>query len=116
MPYFVIIFVLFFQDLASVIRKTALFFDKTFSDEQVTKLADHLSVSNMKDNDAVNFKSVVDVFQGLLRKETKSEIEFIRNGQTGEHKQKMSPEMMMKFDEWNARMKQELGISNDFPY
>lgn len=104
------------KDLPSVIRRTASFFDKTLTNEQVTKLADHLSLSNMKDNDAVNFKTVVDLFQSLHGKKTEPGVEFIRSGETGGHRNKMSPEMMKKFDEWNAKMKQALGISNDFPY
>ena len=42
------------KDLPSVIRKTAKFLDKTLTDEEVERLADHLSFRNMKSNKAVN--------------------------------------------------------------
>lgn len=70
----------------------------------------------MKENDAVNFKSLVNTLQRLHKKEAEPGVEFIRTGQTGDHRNKMSPEMMSKFDEWNRKMKQELGIPNNFPH
>lgn len=104
------------KDLPSVLRRTASFFDKTVTDEQVAKLVDHLSFANMKDNDSVNFKAVVDEFQRIHQKPPPDGVVFIRNGKTGDYKNKMSPEMVMKFDTWSRNMKQALGISNDFPY
>ena len=42
------------SDLPSVIRRTAEFLGKTLTEEQVERLADHLSFKNMKNNKAVN--------------------------------------------------------------
>ena len=36
------------QDLAAVIRKTASFLGKTLSEDDVTRLQEHLSFKNMK--------------------------------------------------------------------
>lgn len=44
------------KDLGSVIRKTSSFLKKDFPEEKVTKLVDHLSFDNFKNNDAVNMK------------------------------------------------------------
>ena len=42
------------KDLPKVIRKTAAFLDKSLSEEDVAKLAEHLAFKNMKNNKAVN--------------------------------------------------------------
>ena len=41
-------------DLPAVIRKTAKFLGKSLTDEDVTRLAEHLSFKSMKANKAVN--------------------------------------------------------------
>ena len=46
-------------DLPSVIRKTADFLDKRLKEEDVSKLADHLSFKSMKENKAVNKEDLV---------------------------------------------------------
>ena len=42
------------RDLPAVIRKTAGFLDKKLSEEDVTRLAEHLSFQNMEKNKSVN--------------------------------------------------------------
>ena len=41
-------------DLPEVIRRTATFLDKTITDTDVQRLADHLDFNKMKNNKAVN--------------------------------------------------------------
>ena len=41
-------------DLPKVIRRTATFLDKTITDTDVQRLADHLDFNKMKNNKAVN--------------------------------------------------------------
>ena len=52
------------QDLAAVIRKTASFLGKTLSEDDVTRLQEHLSFKNMKSNKAVNKEDLA----GAMRK------------------------------------------------
>ena len=52
------------QDLAAVIRKTAKFLGKTLSENDVTRLQEHLSFKNMKSNKAVNKEDLA----GVMRK------------------------------------------------
>ena len=51
------------RDLPSVIRQRAEFLDKTLTEEEVERLADHLSFKNMKSNKAVNKEESVHIFQ-----------------------------------------------------
>ena len=51
------------RDLPSVIRQTAEFLDKTLTEEEVERLADHLSFKYMKSNKAVNKEESVRIFQ-----------------------------------------------------
>ena len=42
------------QDLRAVIKRTAAFLEKTLTDDDIDKLAEHLSFRNMSKNKAVN--------------------------------------------------------------
>ena len=52
------------SDLPSVIRRTAEFLSKSLTEEQVERLADHLSFKNMKSNKAVNKEEFLQSSQG----------------------------------------------------
>ena len=47
------------RDLPAVIRKVSGFLNKSMTEDDVTKLADHLSFKNMKENKAVNLEDLV---------------------------------------------------------
>ena len=70
------------RDLPSVIRRTAAFLNKTLTDEQVERLADHLSFKNMKSNKAVN------------KEEYENDGRFMRKGETGDWRSKLSEEQV----------------------
>ncbi|GLH10758.1 Uncharacterized protein GBIM_15660 [Gryllus bimaculatus] len=91
------------QDLPAVIRRTAKFLGKILSEEQVTRLAEHLDIKRMKENPSTN---CVD----LLRKARISDEQpFIRKGVVGEGRRLMSPEMAARFDARTRRVFQETG-------
>lgn len=72
MRYYVI---LYFQDLPAAIRRVAKFLDKDFSEEQISKLCDHLSIENFKKNKSVNYDVMKEL--GIL---IPGEQAFIRKG------------------------------------
>ncbi|KAJ8968177.1 hypothetical protein NQ314_002436 [Rhamnusium bicolor] len=47
------------KDLPAIIRKVAQFLEKDLTDEQVDRLSDHLSFTNMKNNPSVNYEKLV---------------------------------------------------------
>ena len=47
------------KDLPAVIRRVSGFLNKTLTDEDVGRLADHLSFKNMKKNKSVNKEDLV---------------------------------------------------------
>uniref|UniRef100_A0A0A9WLX9 Sulfotransferase family cytosolic 1B member 1 n=1 Tax=Lygus hesperus TaxID=30085 RepID=A0A0A9WLX9_LYGHE len=63
------------KDMKGTIRTVAEFLNKPMNDEEVEKLADHLHISNFKNNPAVNFEDHREI--GILNK---SEQGFIRQG------------------------------------
>ncbi|XP_011702933.1 PREDICTED: sulfotransferase 1 family member D1-like [Wasmannia auropunctata] len=79
------------KDLPGNIRKIAAFFDKTYSDEQIAKLVEHLKIENFRKNPMVNQPSPDNVMQ--------SEI-FIRQGITGRGKEMFTPEIEERFNQW----------------
>lgn len=61
------------QDLAAAVRRVSAFFNKQFTDEQLLRLCDHLSIENFKNNKSLNYDVMKEL--GLLTQET-----FIRKG------------------------------------
>ncbi|XP_048510868.1 luciferin sulfotransferase-like [Athalia rosae] len=86
------------KDLPSVIKKTADFFDKKFTSDEVALLEKHLSFEGMKANSAVNNESVIEESQKFNAGERKGT--FLRSGKVGQWKTGMTEELAQKFDEW----------------
>jgi hypothetical protein len=105
--------ILFFQDLPSVIRQTAKFLGKDLSSEKVDILNKHLSFASMKDNPAVNYEDVVEINRkyNLINEDEISKGSFMRSGQVGDYKAKMTPEMITRFDEWTYKHLKGTGLS-----
>lgn len=92
-----------FQDLPRVIRQTTEFYDKQLSELQLKKLMEHLSFAKMKNNPALNKKKAVKwICETKVYGEFQPDDEFIRNGNVGQWKGRMSDEMIDKFDRWIA--------------
>lgn len=109
-----------FQNLLSVIKRTAAFFEKTLTDEQVDELAEHLSFSKMKNNNAVNLRDTTEFLRSSQKRPGTVEpgTEFIRRGHVGDYKNYMLSRTIQEYDSWIAEEKQSLGLDldEDFPY
>lgn len=81
------------NDLPGTIKKVAKFFGKSYSEEQIEKLADHLHIDNFRKNPMVNTPSpkVYETLEPSL---------FIRQGKVGGWKEVFTPELEAKFDAW----------------
>ncbi|XP_059622330.1 luciferin sulfotransferase-like [Phlebotomus argentipes] len=88
------------RDHPSVIRKTAEFLGKSFTDEQIETLAEHLSFDKMIKNDAVNYRKEVNQYHQICNTKKDDDFNFIRKGQIGTYRQEMSAEMIERFDKW----------------
>lgn len=75
--------------------------DKDIDDEQVLVLEDHLSFDSMKNNRAVNYEPVIEI--NKTHNLIKADGSFMRSGTVGGGKQKMSPEFVEIFDEWEKK-------------
>ncbi|XP_050304366.1 uncharacterized protein LOC126741932 [Anthonomus grandis grandis] len=85
-------------DLPSVIRKTAKFLEKDLDEEQIQMLKKHLSFESMKNNPAVNYELVREMYKKY--KLINYEGEFMRSGSIGGYKAAMGPELLDQFDRW----------------
>jgi len=86
----------FRQDLRGGIEKVARFLQKPLTDDQLTRLTDHLRFENLSKNKAVNLESSKEI--GLVNPDG----QFIRKGKTGDWKNHFSPELNTRIDEWIA--------------
>nr|CAH0102985.1 unnamed protein product [Daphnia galeata] len=82
------------KDLRGEIEKVATFLGKSFSDEQLGKLTEHLKFENFQKNESVNNESGKKM--GAMNEDGR----FIRNGKTGDWKNHFSPELNSRIDEW----------------
>lgn len=96
------------NDLRSVIQKTIKFLNKGLLDDEVLALEDHLSFESMKNNLAVNFEPIIEFYKTHNIIDT--DVSFIRSGVIGEGKQKMSPELVKIFDEWEEKCLGKSGL------
>ncbi|ENN80411.1 hypothetical protein D910_06340 [Dendroctonus ponderosae] len=96
------------QDLPGAIRKTATFLGKDVSADQVDQLAKHLSFESMKINPAVNYDWLVKLSNLYKPDESNA---FMRQGKVGGFKDALTPEMIIKFDEWTEECIKGTGLT-----
>ncbi|XP_022902177.2 luciferin sulfotransferase-like [Onthophagus taurus] len=78
------------KDLKAVIKKVCKFLEKNYDEEEIDKLADHLSFQKMRANEAVNKHNLP----------KPGGVEFIRKGMTDSYKSELSEEMINKLNKW----------------
>ncbi|XP_055708846.1 luciferin sulfotransferase-like [Phlebotomus papatasi] len=88
------------KDHPSVIRRTAEFLGKCYTDEQITSLADHLSFEKMSQNEAVNFEKQMKGFRKVFNMEKNNNFNFIRKGKVGSFREEMPAKWIEIFDSW----------------
>lgn len=92
-----------------MIGKTAKFLNKELLDDQVLVLEDHLSFESMKNNRAVNYEPVIEI--NKTHNLIDADGSFMRSGTVGGGKQKMSPEYVKIFDEWEEKCLGKSGLT-----
>ncbi|KAF2883514.1 hypothetical protein ILUMI_22687 [Ignelater luminosus] len=96
------------NDLPAVIRKVSTFLGKTYTEEEMKKLTEHLSFQSMKKNPATNHEEIFE--ENRRTGIATSNNPFIRSGQVGAYKSRMSPDMVKQFEEWNRENLVETGL------
>nr|CAD7402045.1 unnamed protein product [Timema poppensis] len=90
------------KNLKSVILKTCKFLGKSYTNDEVESLSDHLSFNSMKDNPSVNLEFFTKQEIERNNMEETKDLKFIRQGETGGWKKVMSLELAARFDAWTA--------------
>ncbi|KAL2735202.1 sulfotransferase 1C4-like isoform X2 [Vespula squamosa] len=81
------------NDMSNTIKKVAKFFGKSYNEETISKLVDHLQIDNFRKNPMVNSASP------NKNEEVRSEM-FVRRGKVGGWKEIFTKELEEKFDAW----------------
>ncbi|XP_011705425.1 PREDICTED: sulfotransferase 4A1-like [Wasmannia auropunctata] len=79
------------KDLPGNIRKIAAFFEKSYSDEQIATLVEHLKIENFRKNPMVSQPASTNVIRPEM---------FIRQGMIGRWKEMFTPEIEERFNKW----------------
>lgn len=86
------------KDLKKVIRQIAKFLNRDLNQEDVEKLANHLSFDSMQKNPALNREKMIKLKGHLSNLDC--EAKFFRKGITGDYKNVMDSETVDKFNKW----------------
>nr|CAI5822656.1 unnamed protein product [Callosobruchus analis] len=87
------------KDTPAMIKKVAEFLGKKLTDEELAKLAHHVSFESMKKNNAVNNVRMVAKRREALGLE-KTDENHLRKGKIDSYKEEMTPELNEKMDRW----------------
>lgn len=82
------------KDLPGTIKKVAEFLGKNYTEEEIDKLTDYLSIHNFKNNPAVNGKELIE-----LKIQRPDEQGFVRRGKSGGN-QEYTPELNKRAEKW----------------
>ncbi|XP_055704043.1 luciferin sulfotransferase-like [Phlebotomus papatasi] len=84
-----------------VIEETARFFGKTYTKQEIDKLADHLAFEKFSKNPAVNKEYILKAVEDICKvKMVDQNFRITRKGAVGSHKEEMSQELIDKFNKW----------------
>lgn len=96
-----------FQDFPKTIKKIAKFLGKTYTDEEVNQLVDHLNIKNFRDNPMVNYTELKDC--GIIQSGN-----FVRKGGSGGWKDVFTPELNTRANKWIEENLKDTDLS--FPF
>lgn len=83
------------KDLPAVIRRTAAFLGKSLTEEQISGLTEHLSISKFRSNPSMEFS-----LDKLIGKSKEGMNNFFRQGESGRWREEFTPELNAKADKW----------------
>lgn len=98
---------LFFQDLLAAAKKVAKFLGKSYTDEQYTKLVEHLNFKNLQNNQMVNLTR--DKAKVIFKSDS-----FIRQGKSQAWHSMFSPKLNEQANDWIRENLKDINI--DFPF
>ncbi|KAG8291806.1 hypothetical protein J6590_052774 [Homalodisca vitripennis] len=98
------------KNLSSEIKRVSEFLGKQLTVNQVEILCKHLSFDNMKSNPAVNFEERREIIKKLTEKEMNGNV--MREGRAGDWKKKLSPDWVVRIDQWTDNKLQGSSILN----
>lgn len=81
------------QDFRKIIKQVATFLAKTYTDEQIDKVADYLNIKNFKNNPMVNLSDLKAC--GILQTQN-----YVRKGGSGRWKEYFTKEMNEEANNW----------------
>ncbi|KAG8240887.1 hypothetical protein J6590_092607, partial [Homalodisca vitripennis] len=97
------------KDLSSEVKRVAEFLGKQLTANQVEILCKHLSFESMKNNPAVNFEDRKMLVKNLTEKQMKGHV--MREGKAGGWKETLSPDWVIRIDQWIHNRLQETEFS-----
>lgn len=97
------------KNLMNVLKRICKFFDKTFTDEQLAPLIEHLSFESMKANPRTNHAELV---KRLTEFHEKPKFQFMRKGKVGTYKEELEENYIQRF---RAHIEKQL-VGSTFNY
>lgn len=102
------------RNLEGIVKQAIGFMGKSYTQEQIEKLCQHLSFESMKNNPSINAESMMKMRNFFSPRELKNEnFKFIRKGEVGGFKDELTSDEIAKFDEFIKHPEFE---KHDFQY
>jgi len=87
-----------------VVKQTAKFLGKNFTQQQIDELCEHLSVDKMRANPACNNDSLVEMAKSVNGNgKASGDFRFIRRGEVGSYKDDFTLELNQKFENFTQQ-------------
>lgn len=89
------------RDMKSVVKELMVFMEKEFTNEEIDKLCNHLSVDSMRLNPSCNNDGLVKKCMELNERKNEENWKFIRKGEVGSYKsEEYSDDILKKFEQF----------------
>lgn len=98
------------RNLKATILKVCDFFGRSYGDEQIAQLCEHLSFDSMRANKACNYEdkdNPAASSSSSVDDEKAPDERFIRRGQLDGWRDELSPELIEELDQWTRRQVQD---------
>uniref|UniRef100_A0A1I8JUQ0 Sulfotransferase domain-containing protein n=1 Tax=Anopheles funestus TaxID=62324 RepID=A0A1I8JUQ0_ANOFN len=91
------------RNMAKVLERACEFLGKSYTQEQLKCLEEHLSFEVMKKNDSANNSILLKLMKSISTGDAKDSFQFMRKGQVGSHREELSSEYIQKLNVYIER-------------
>uniref|UniRef100_A0A182W218 Sulfotransferase domain-containing protein n=1 Tax=Anopheles minimus TaxID=112268 RepID=A0A182W218_9DIPT len=86
------------RNMAKVLERACKFLGKSYTQQQLQRLEEHLSFEVMRKNDSANNSVLLKLMKSISLTETNDNFQFMRKGEVGSHREELSSEYIHRLN------------------